>query len=164
MWIFTQHGFASAVQHRNDPTLLVVRFRDDRDAASYAQALKEANARRVRLPRVTRNDRADYLWRMIVPAKQWAALLAKEAEAIDYGNFKGMMHERRPAWTELGSIWSHTMRHQEKRNERRRAETRIFTHATDYKAPHHEASDDDEIVYTADEAERFTGTLEPGPF
>jgi hypothetical protein len=164
MWIFSQHGFASAVQHRRNHDLLMVRFRDHQDAVRYAKALVTANQRRVRLPRIWRDDHADYLWRFVCPKHQWAELLAELTDEVDYANFKSMMHDRAPNWSgqELMGIWSITNNHQwEADNQRRRRNQDLRHHEPTWES----VSDDDEIVISHED--RWAGTVEkeePGPF
>jgi len=108
MWTMTPRGFFSAVQHRDDPTLLVVRTRVRADAdtlvewyATWAQNLIALHAKMddlgVDLPsaqealpdaEVTTYDWSDYPWRVILPRSAWAAFMAEAVEDLDYGNFK----------------------------------------------------------------------------
>lgn len=113
MWTFTKLGFASAVQHRSHHDVLIVRFRDPKDAAAYAKALKVAAGMR-RTPKVTATRAADYGWRLQCHKDQWQALLGELTQEIDYDNFKSMMHHERPNWagSELMGVWSITARHQ----------------------------------------------------
>jgi hypothetical protein len=102
MWTMTPAGFFSAVQHRDDPTLLVVRTRDRSDAdhlvdwyATWAQDLialwadtKMAGDPGIPDAEVVAYPVSDYPWRVIVPKAAWAAFLAEAVEDLDYGNFK----------------------------------------------------------------------------
>jgi hypothetical protein len=42
---------------------------------------------------ITETPKRDYRWRVTVPAKVWADLVAKRVMAIDYGNFKDSVKE-----------------------------------------------------------------------
>lgn len=166
MWIFTQLGFASAVQDRRDDTQLMVRFRDQEDAAKYAKAIVAANPRRVRLPKVWRDDRADYLWRLVCPKHQWAAMLAAQTEDVDYDNFKSMMHARAENWSgsELMGIWSITNEHQRKNdNHRRRRNRQLIDYSPRQRytgSPNEQHSpDDQELVLEHDD--RWRAQAEP---
>lgn len=102
MWTMTTAGFFSAVQHRDDPTLLVVRTRDRGDAdrlcewyALWAQQLVDLRLRLGQehvpdLPdaAVTAYERSDYPWRVIMPRAAYGAFMAEAVEDLDYGNFK----------------------------------------------------------------------------
>lgn len=164
MWIFTKHGFASAVQDRRDHDRLMVRFRDPDDATAYAKALVAANRRWVRTPRIWRDDRADYLWRFVCPKYQWAFLLAELTDELDYANFKSMMHVRCARWTgaELMMIWSTTNEHQRQRDQKRRKKAWAET------KPKHFVPDtfsiDDQVLWSDKADDRYEYTTDPAPF
>lgn len=103
MWTATTRGFFSAVQHRDDPSLLVVRTRDHADAttlrdwyaawqtdmAKIAHALSgKPAALEGPVPAITTYEFSDYPWRVIMPRSAWGAFLAESVEDLDYGNFK----------------------------------------------------------------------------
>jgi len=86
MWLFTQHGFVSAVAHRDNHGMLMVRARD---RASIEPLALAASTEIVRTPD------ADYPYRTTVTASQftnWCALLFDD---IDYPNFKSRVHRNR---------------------------------------------------------------------
>lgn len=115
MWIMTPSGFFSAVQHNDDPTLLVVRTRDHSDAETLLgfyvahrtsllnQAERAAAAGQpfpmpeMPEPAIVQYDHADYPWRVITPKDVWGRFVAMQAMTIDYGNFKDAVKERQGA-------------------------------------------------------------------
>jgi hypothetical protein len=100
MWVITTKGAFSAVQHRDNPDLLVVRTRDHGDAerleAFYQDFLDEtAQAAwvEVTLPdypsaEILAYEVSDYPWRVIMPKTAWDQFLSEAVEDLDYGNFK----------------------------------------------------------------------------
>lgn len=104
MWTATTRGFFSAVQHKTDPTLLVVRTRDHQDAhtlvtwyAAWRDTLDgvarktnglTADEMGLPTPTITTYDFSDYPWRVIMPRGAWGAFMAESVEDLDYGNFK----------------------------------------------------------------------------
>lgn len=83
MWIFTTGGFVSAVEHREDPDLLMVRARDHRslecmlDAIELAGNAEEPGVERER-PEIVMEVPADYPWRVTVPKATFALWLQFE--------------------------------------------------------------------------------------
>lgn len=112
MWTATTRGFFSAVQHRDDTDLLVVRTRDHGDAetlvawyaawqadmATISAALNPDTAPAPLegpRPAITTYEWSDYPWRVIMPRSAWGAFLAETVEDLDYGNFKdAVKHEQ----------------------------------------------------------------------
>lgn len=116
MWTFTQHGFASAVAHRDQPDTIIVRFRDERDAEAHAKAIGVFDDP----PDVQTTPVADYAYRIEVSRATWAAFISQESASLDYDNFKSMMAHRCPHWgRELHEIWHVHHDHQVKRRVRR---------------------------------------------
>lgn len=77
MWIFTTQGFVSAVQHKDDPTTMMVRARE----RSHLETLFPNQALVELAP-------ADYPFRVFLPKADFVAWLTEQAEAIDYPDFK----------------------------------------------------------------------------
>ena len=109
MWTATTQGFFSAVQHRDDPRLLVVRTRDHSDAqtlmtwyaawrSDMAKVLHALSGKPAPVegpaPAITTYAWSDYPWRVIMPRSAWGAFLAESVEDLDYGNFKDAVKER----------------------------------------------------------------------
>jgi hypothetical protein len=82
MWIFLKDSFLSIVAHRKDPEALLVRAR------------KKGDIQRVFLEAAEQHTpRADYPYRASVPRARVAEVLAEQARAITYDNFKKQVGE-----------------------------------------------------------------------
>ncbi|MHB0961108.1 MAG: hypothetical protein ACYC0X_21880 [Pirellulaceae bacterium] len=110
MWIFTRHGFISAVSAlRANGTLnerqVVVRARiaAHLDAILAAAGLDEARGK------VRWTKARDYAYRVVLDTPQFVALVSAAAAAIDYPNFKHECHRAHPEdhlYTQLlGTTW-----------------------------------------------------------
>lgn len=77
MWIFTNKGFVSAVQHRNQPAHLMVRARD---RVALEQLVPESQ--------IERTERADYLYRTTVSKVDFMKFMNDAVSSIEYDNFK----------------------------------------------------------------------------
>ena len=124
MWIATTRGFFSAVQHRDDASLLVVRTRHHADALAleswYAQWLTDMDAldappavrKGLPVPAIVSYERSDYPWRVILPRTAWAAFLAESVEDLDYGNFKAAVADRQGPEREhvYHAVWAALLR------------------------------------------------------
>lgn len=99
MWIFTETGFVSAVQHRDDPNLLVVRARDRLSLEPLADFATTE---------ITTNPNADYPYRTIVAKDVFAAWTTDKVEEIEYPNFKNQVAVVRGKTfaSNLGRVWS----------------------------------------------------------
>jgi hypothetical protein len=86
MWIFTSTGFVSAVVHRDDPDLIVVRARD---LVSLAPLIERTGAE------VNPWEGSDYAFRIVMSRAEFAAWVEEQATGIDYPNFKSSAHQRR---------------------------------------------------------------------
>jgi len=93
MWIFTKHGFFSAVCARQgdgkhgkpvDPDRIMVRGR----VRSHLEALKEQFPDRLGQCDIQESVGTDYAFRLFVPKSAWVQVLAGLAEETDYDNFK----------------------------------------------------------------------------
>jgi hypothetical protein len=82
MWIFTKDGFFSAVENRDDNSMVLVRARTEDDARQLAEIL--ANL-------VIESPNADYPYRIHCSKMEWADYVQRSALEIDYDNFKGAM-------------------------------------------------------------------------
>ena len=85
MWVLTTSGFFSAVEHRHDPDLVIVRARarDDLTALSSWAATD-----------IVDSPDADYPYRTTVRKQAFADWLCAQATAIDYPNFKNAVANR----------------------------------------------------------------------
>ena len=80
MWVFTKYGFISAVEHRDNPELVMVRARDENSINHLADnfGLK-----------VTKTESADYLYRVTMTRTQFEKFLKDYARhELSYDNFK----------------------------------------------------------------------------
>ena len=99
MWIFTQHGFISAVRTDESSDLLNVRARD-RQSLERIAALGETE--------VIATPHADYPYRVIVQELVFAGYLMDELAMMNYTNFKNQVAITRGydfART-CGKVWS----------------------------------------------------------
>jgi len=93
MWIFTKHGFYSAVCAKGgsgkpgqplDPDTLMVRAR----TRGHLQALMERFPEALGGRTIEAFAGTDYAYRIFVPKAIWVEVMAALAAEIDYGNFK----------------------------------------------------------------------------
>ena len=93
MWVFTRHGFFSAVCARTgdgghgrpvDPDRIMVRAR----VRGHLEALKTRFPDPLGGCEIRASAGADYAYRLFVPKSAWAEVLAGLAEETDYHNFK----------------------------------------------------------------------------
>ena len=123
MWIFTKHGFFSAVcarqgggQHGQPVDLdrIMVRAR----VRGHLEALRERFPDLLGVCQIRESAGTDYAYRLFVDKPTWSQVLAGLAEDTDYDNFKsevarhpgraGASYER-----SLHEIWLHMKRLQE---------------------------------------------------
>jgi hypothetical protein len=90
MWLFTTDGFYSAVQHRDDPGLLMVRARKEVDLVNLRKALTPTGITLV----IHHTPDADYAYRMVVPRTTWVRYLTHATMELDYPNFKDAVAQR----------------------------------------------------------------------
>ncbi len=93
MWIFTKHGFYSAVCARQgdgahsqpvDPARMMVRAR----IRYHLEALKQRFDSLLGDCEIQASTGTDYAFRLFVPKKAWVQVLSALADEIDYDNFK----------------------------------------------------------------------------
>lgn len=93
MWLFTKHGFFSAVCARQgdgghgqpvDPERIMVRAR----VRGHLEALKSRFPAELGNCQIVESPDADYPFRLFVGKPEWARVLAGLAEETDYDNFK----------------------------------------------------------------------------
>jgi hypothetical protein len=85
MWVFTTDGFYSVVEHREHPSLLLVRARDEGDLQRLRKHLVTTHGLSAT---IQHTPDGDYAWRMTVPRDLWTSYLQDAVEAIEYRNFK----------------------------------------------------------------------------
>lgn len=84
MWVCLSNAFLSIVCKECGPDELLVRARRKGDIENVFPDAK-----------VKRSPGTDYLFRAVVKRSDVAAAMVREVEAIDYGNFKGSVRDRK---------------------------------------------------------------------
>jgi hypothetical protein len=93
MWIFTRHGFFSAVCARQgdgehgqpvDPDRIMVRAR----LREHLQSLRERFLDLLGVCEIQQSAGTDYAFRIFVDKPVWSRILSELADEIDYDNFK----------------------------------------------------------------------------
>jgi len=112
MWIFTETGFVSAVQHRDNPEYLMVRARDRESLESLAAMLSIE---------IKSTPNADYPYRLVATKEDVKSWMNDSIDFLGYSNFKNQVAITRGkeyAHT-LGSVWStmHDVEDEEARNQ-----------------------------------------------
>ena len=111
MWIFTKHGFFSAVCARQgdgkhsqpvDPDRIMVRAR----VRGHLEALKKRFPELLDESDIQASAGTDYAYRLFVQKSAWMQVLAKLAEETDYDNFKSEVahHQGR-----AGAAYEHSL-------------------------------------------------------
>ena len=111
MWIFTKHGFFSAVCARKgdgkhsqpvDPDRIMVRVR----LRSHLVALKERFGDLLGACEIQEFAGTDYAFRLFVPKSVWIQVLAALAEETDYDNFKSKVADHQGL---TGAAYEHSL-------------------------------------------------------
>ena len=99
MWVFTQHGFISAVEHFDDSNTIVVRARD-RKALDMISELHDLE--------IQRTPDNDYPYRVHAPRDKFVSYLLTEVDMLNYGNFKDRLHASRGDryYIAASQVWS----------------------------------------------------------
>jgi hypothetical protein len=93
MWLFTKHGFFSAVcarqgdgrhGHPVDPARIMVRAR----VRGHLEALKQRFPELLGQCGIQESTGTDYAYRLFVAKPEWSQVLAGLAEETNYDNFK----------------------------------------------------------------------------
>lgn len=92
MWVFTKIGLFSAVQHRDDPHLIMIRAILKADTIAFNKFLK------TRYPgwkgrSWTEIKDADYRFRINVTVVDWGFILKELGSLVDYPKFKPAAHD-----------------------------------------------------------------------
>lgn len=100
MWTFTETGFTSAVQHRDNPELLVVRGRD-------LLSLEPITASFPHLE-ITSSATSDYPHRIIMTKTEYAQWVVNNITELNYPNFKNRVYQTRGQKFAhlLSNVWS----------------------------------------------------------
>lgn len=111
MWLFTKHGFYSAVCARQgngshgqpvDPDRIMVRAR----VCSHLEALKERFCDLLADCEIMEFAGADYAYRIFVPKSVWSQVLVGLTEEMDYDNFKSKVGRHRGS---AGAEYEHSL-------------------------------------------------------
>ncbi len=105
MWLFTKHGFFSAVQNWDDASLIHVRARFQGDLEKLCEAYGVE-------PKVVSLPDADYPYRMDFDREKLAEIAKNEIMAIDYTNFKNAVHDGTERDSAYMGVWSTMRRYQ----------------------------------------------------
>lgn len=114
MWVFTNGGFYSAVQHRKDSDLLMVRARDKQSLETLVEDLGKQGELEIYLEKGS-----DYPWRVVISKVQWVTFLEKETmDYLIYDNFKSSLTATRgKVWHDAAmAVWSAMHRVQDTRD------------------------------------------------
>jgi hypothetical protein len=111
MWIFTETGFVSAVQHRENPDYLMVRARDRQSLVQLSEIVETE---------IKSTPDADYPYRLTATKEDVKSWMNDSIDFLGYSNFKNQVAITRGknyART-LGSVWStmHDVEDEEARN------------------------------------------------
>ena len=106
MWIFTKHGFFSAVQNWDDSDLIHVRARFKGDLERLCKAYDVT-------PNVVSIEGTDYPYRMDFDRLKWADIITREAKTIDYTNFKDAVHDGTERDSAYMDVWAALRRWQD---------------------------------------------------
>lgn len=87
MWVMTTRGFYSAVQHREDPTRVMVRARCKEDIDALAELIPNAEPYELLL--------SDYAWRIETSQAEWVEALVQMSLDVDYDNFKNAVKSKK---------------------------------------------------------------------
>jgi hypothetical protein len=95
MWIATPIGFFSVVKNALVKGEVLIRARCKADIwnlyRNYSTAYK-AKGKRYQMTRPKSDATRDYMWRISMKQRAWAAISYKLSMAIDYTNFKSEVH------------------------------------------------------------------------
>jgi hypothetical protein len=94
MWLFSQRGMFSVVQHRDDESILIVKARAKGDIEQYWP-----NAE------IERNEEYDYLYRANLRRNEVAYVIEQMVKDINYTSYKGEMDDRPRRFPFYIRIW-----------------------------------------------------------
>jgi hypothetical protein len=99
MWIFTETGFLSVVEHFEDPDVLVVRARDATSLKGLSRASQGV---------IMATPANDYPYRIHVGRDVFAEWLLEQVSSLNYTNYKShMVQTRGHEFTEaLHQVWA----------------------------------------------------------
>lgn len=86
MWVFTETGFVSAVRHRNEKGMLMVRARDSQSLEDLAD---------MQSAEISSSPFADYPYRVVVSDETFKSWHSMTIDMLDYDNFKSRVTSSR---------------------------------------------------------------------
>ncbi len=89
MWIFTETGFVSAVQHRDNPEYLMVRARDRESLEALATMLSIE---------IKSTPDADYPYRLVASKEDVKSWMNDSIDFLGYSNFKNQAYDNVFLW------------------------------------------------------------------
>lgn len=92
MWIMTNRGYYSAVQHNDDPNLLMVRSRVAGHLEALFENMEDENNNSIN-DLIEYTPDADYLYRVTVSRENFHIAIEDEIENIHYSNFKNSVED-----------------------------------------------------------------------
>jgi hypothetical protein len=94
MWLFSQRGFYSIVQHKDHPDTFVVKARIKGDIEKYwPDAVIE------------RNEAYDYLYRTSLPRDKVIPVITKIVSDINYSSYKGTLEDSERRREHYVNVW-----------------------------------------------------------
>ena len=128
MWLFTTLGFFSAVEHREDRGLIMVRARVHRHITHLrdaVQARREGDYQASEALDIIELEDADYRFRLTITREEWVDFVTGHCADIDYDNFKSAASRRgagalfmsalHRVWDAMYKLQGQTLRHPEPR-------------------------------------------------
>lgn len=102
MWITSTSGFYSSVQHRDDPSLVMIRSRSEQDMRNLLELLDPDEGGPTVDDIIVKYD-SDYRYRVTMERSTWAYLLVllTAPDQLDYDNFKNAVARTNPARAKL---------------------------------------------------------------
>lgn len=99
MWVFTETGFVSAVVHRDDSEMLMVRARDKKSLEGLAEMSGV---------KTSHTPGGDYPHRVVVSKSEFQEWLMDRVVKMDYDNFKSQVAKTRghKFAAPLHDVWS----------------------------------------------------------
>ena len=99
MWVFTETGFVSAVQNRDNPDYLVVRARDRQSLQTLADICDVE---------IKTSQGSDYPYRVFISKADFTSWMNDNIDFLGYDNFKNRVAITRGKEYAhaLGSVWS----------------------------------------------------------
>ena len=111
MWIFTKYGFLSVVSARKNATsreldlnTLMIRAREKAHLENLINNFDELKG-----SEILETGNADYRYRIFAPKQNWATVMNKMINDIDYDNFKSKVYNTLKDdefCHALGDVWS----------------------------------------------------------